>query len=118
MIAGYTKGTGGRLSTFGALVMAAFNKTGKLIHIGNVGTGFSDEDLSRMMKLLNRLHSSTKTIPGDVKAPTPIKWVKPRLVAEVGYMKMTTDRKLRFPRFIRLRLDGNPADCTIESSTE
>ena len=96
----------------------AYNKTGKLIHIGNVGTGFSDQDLARMMNLLNRLHSKSKTVPGDVEAPTAIKWVKPKLVAEVGYMKMTTDRKLRFPRFIRLRLDGNPTDCVIESLTK
>jgi bifunctional non-homologous end joining protein LigD len=52
-------------------------------------------------------------VPGEVKAPAPIRWVKPRLVAEVGYMKLTKDRKLRFPRFIRIRLDGNPLDCKL-----
>lgn len=113
IIAGYTRGTGGRSSTFGALVLAAYDRKKSLIHLGNVGTGFTDASLKRMMKILKPRETKAKTVPGEVKAPTPIRWVKPELVAEIGYMKMTKDRKLRFPRFIRLRFDGNPSDSTI-----
>jgi bifunctional non-homologous end joining protein LigD len=117
IIAGYTLGTGGRSTTFGALVLAAYDEKGKLSHLGNVGTGFTDENLGRIMKILKPLRTNTKTVPGEVKAPAQIRWVKPQLVAEVGFMKMTRERKLRFPRFVRLRLDGNPSDCTVENST-
>jgi bifunctional non-homologous end joining protein LigD len=114
IVAGYTRGEGGRAATLGALVLAAFDrKTGTMIHLGNVGTGFSDVDLSRMMKILKPLTTKTKQMPGEVKAPSPITWVKLHLVAEVGYMAMTRDRKLRFPRFTRLRLDGDPKDCVV-----
>lgn len=113
IIAGYTQGTGIRSETFGALVLAAYDRNGRLVHLGNVGTGFTDQSLERMMKILKPLATRSKTVPGEVKAPAPIKWVKPELVAEVGYMKMTSDHKLRFPRFIRLRLDGNPSDCKL-----
>ena len=116
IIAGYTLGTGGRSTSFGALVLAAYDGKGKLTHLGNVGTGFTDENLKRLMKILKPLQTNTKTVPGEVKAPAPIRWVKPRLVAEVGFMKMTREHKMRFPRFIRLRLDGNPADCRIETA--
>jgi bifunctional non-homologous end joining protein LigD len=114
IIAGYTQGTGGRASTFGALVLAAYNRKNTLIHLGNVGTGFADASLKRMMKTLRQRRTKIQTVPGEVKAPTQIRWVKPELVAEIGYMKMTQDHKLRFPRFIRIRLDLNPSDCVVE----
>ena len=116
IIAGYTIGTGARATSFGALVLAAYDKKGALRHLGNVGTGFADETLSRLLKLLKPLRTRTKTVPGEVKAPASIIWVKPKLVAEVGYMNKTTDGKLRFPRFERLRLDKLASDCAIDST--
>lgn len=113
IVAGYTRGTGGRSSTFGALVLAGYDKKRNLIHLGNVGTGFSDASLRMIMQTLKSRQTKSKSIPGEVKAPTPIKWVKPELVAEIGFMSMTKDNKLRFPRFIRIRPDGNPSDCTV-----
>lgn len=113
IIAGFTQGTGSRTNSFGALVMAAYDRNRKLIHLGNVGTGFTDVNLKKMMKILKPIQTRTKTIPGEVKAPSSIRWVKPELVAEVGYMQMTRDHKLRLPRFIRIRHDGTPLDCTL-----
>jgi bifunctional non-homologous end joining protein LigD len=113
VIVGYTRGTGGRATTFGALVLAAYDRKNRLTHLGNVGTGLTDSEIERMMKILKALETRSKTLDGEAKAPTPIKWVKPKLVAEIGYMKMTADHKLRLPRFIRLRLDGNPDDCRL-----
>jgi len=113
VIAGYTVGTGARSATFGALVLAAYNKQGVLKHLGNVGTGFTDAGLFRIMKLLKPLRVRSESVPGEVKAPAMIIWVKPELVAEIGYMTMTTDKKLRLPRFERLRLDKLAADCVI-----
>jgi DNA ligase D-like protein (predicted ligase) len=111
IIAGYTVGTGSRSSTFGALVLAVYDTNGNLTHLGNVGTGFTNAMTLRMMKLLRPLQTKTKTVPGEVKAPAAIRWVKPQLVAEVGYMNKTRDGKLRLPRFERLRFDKAPAEC-------
>ena len=113
IVAGYTVGAGSRSSSFGALVLAAYERNGQLIHLGNVGTGFTDATILRIVKLLKPLQTKTKTVPGEVKAPAPIKWVKPQLVAEVGYMNMTKDRKLRLPRFEKFRLDKTPSECIL-----
>ncbi len=113
IVAGYTVGAGLRSSSFGALVLAAYERNGKLIHLGNVGTGFTDALIRRLMKLLKSLQTKTKTVPGEVKAPAPVKWVKPQLVVEVGYMNMTRDRKLRLPRFERFRFDKTPSECVL-----
>jgi bifunctional non-homologous end joining protein LigD len=113
LVAGYTKGTGGRSSTFGALVLGAYNRKNRLVHLGNVGTGFSDLNLEKIRKILKPHESKTPTIIGEVKAPSPITWVEPSLVAEIGYMNITKDTNLRMPRFIRFRPDIATSECTI-----
>ena len=52
-------------------------------------------------------------MPGEVKAPAPIKWVKPELVVEVGYVNFTSERKLRAPRLVRLRFDKKASECLV-----
>ena len=113
VIAGYTVGEGTRKSTFGALVLGAYDEHNRLVHVGNVGTGFTETELDRIVKLLRLQRTRERTIPGKVEAPSPIKWVKASVVVEIAYTTFTSDMKLRFPRFLRLRLDGNPSDCTI-----
>jgi DNA ligase D-like protein (predicted ligase) len=113
LVCGYTEGTGARSSTFGALVAGAYNRQGKLVHVGNVGTGFTDQDLAKLSRLLKPHRSKTRTLSEEVEAPSQIVWVKPRFVIEVGYVSLTSGVKFRFPRFIKLRVDGNPSECII-----
>jgi len=40
IIFGYTKGTGARAETFGALLLGLYDKEGKPVYVGKVGTGF------------------------------------------------------------------------------
>ena len=46
VIAGYTRGTGHRADTFGALVLGE-NEGGRLRYVGNVGTGFGDAEIGQ-----------------------------------------------------------------------
>jgi DNA ligase D-like protein (predicted 3'-phosphoesterase) len=41
-------------------------------------------------------------------------WLEPVLVCEVGYQAVTRARKLRLPRFLRLRTDKPAAACTTD----
>ncbi|MGZ4441474.1 MAG: non-homologous end-joining DNA ligase, partial [Gaiellaceae bacterium] len=54
VIAGYTRGHGRREGSFGALVLAV-HRGGELVYAGNVGTGFSDAELDRLLALLRPL---------------------------------------------------------------
>ncbi len=111
IIAGYTQGEGKRLITFGALVLAAYNSNGEIVHLGNVGTGFSDDEAIQLLIKLKSLRSKRETIGGKVEAPSPITWVQPKLVCEVEYDSMTQDQKLRLPRYKHLRSDLSPKEC-------
>ncbi len=114
VVVGYTRGEGGRLSTFGSLVVGAYGRNGELVHLTNVGGGFDDRTLAVLKQQLVRLEKKTPVIMGPVEAPTPITWVRPVLVCEVKYMSFTHDGKLRFPRFGRMRTDKSPKECLVD----
>jgi bifunctional non-homologous end joining protein LigD len=113
VIAGHSGGEGARAPTFGSLIVAMYNEEGKLVHVGNVGGGFNNQTLDEVKQMLDKLVTKTPTIKGTVDAPSPVTWVKPRLVCEVEYGQFTRDRMLRFPRFHRMRRDKNPEDCRL-----
>jgi bifunctional non-homologous end joining protein LigD len=114
VVVGYTKGEGARASTFGSLVTALYDQNGKLVHMANVGGGFNNLTLDELKPKLERLLTKTVLIIEPFDAPSPIAWVKPRIVCEVLYSGITADKKLRFPRFSRLRPDKKPKDCVMD----
>ncbi len=114
IIVGYTRGEGARSSTFGSLVVAAYGREGRLLHMTNVGGGFDNRTLDDLKRRLVRLERKTPVISGPIDAPSPVTWVKPSLVCEVKYMSITHDGKLRFPRFSMIRTDKRPEECEVD----
>src|SRR5713226_6075963 len=114
VVVGYTAGEGARGSTFGSLVVAAYDKNGQLVHVGNVGGGFTNDSLENIKQRLDRIVRKAPVLEGPIEAPSPVTWVKPSLVCELRYANITTDKKLRFPRFLRLRTDKKPKDCRLK----
>lgn len=108
VVAGYTPGKGSRTSAFGALLLGLY-ENGTLVPVGKVGTGFSD---TMIVELMERLRLHTIPIPQLSGIRGVVVWLEPALVCEIGYMEVTRDRKLRIPRFIRLRTDKKPDECT------
>src|SRR5512133_2480525 len=51
VIAGFTKGTGRRASSFGALVLG-YHQGGELVYAGNVGTGFNSREIDKLLDKL------------------------------------------------------------------
>jgi bifunctional non-homologous end joining protein LigD len=115
VILGWTRGLGGRSGTFGALLVGALVK-GELRWIGQVGTGFTQKMLERLMTALEPLIRERPPI-GDrelasVKGAT---FVEPTVVCEVEYLEMTRSTgKMRAPSFKGLREDKAPEDCVLE----
>lgn len=113
VVVGWSKGEGMRASTFGSLILACYDSHGKLTHVGNVGGGFSDKELDFLKPRLSVIERRTPTIEGSVDSPTPVTWVRPKLVVEVAYMSVTSEGRLRLPRFSRLRTDKSPKECKL-----
>ncbi len=110
VIAGYTPGQGGRAPAFGALLLGLYDGE-KLVPVGKVGTGFSERLLDELMAAFAPYVTGIPQLPGIRQK---VVWLEPFFVCEVGYMEVTRDRKLRIPRFIRLRTDKPVSACTID----
>jgi bifunctional non-homologous end joining protein LigD len=103
IIIGYTNGEGSRAGNdmFGALVLGCY-ENGKMINVGKVGTGFREDEIRRIKRLLKPREEKTDYIT-----------VEPELVCEVKYLALSKDKKLRQPVFLRLRGDKTKEECTL-----
>ncbi len=117
VVAGYTRGAGRRAGTFGSLVLAV-NDGKELRYVGNVGTGFGDAEIGKLLKLLKPLHRDTAPFAVEPKMPKvrkgDVQWVEPRLVAQVRFTEWTHDGHLRHPAYLGLRDDKPAGEVTRE----
>jgi len=112
VIVGYSYPRGSR-KYFGALELALYD--GKILRsVGQVGTGFSEQTLRELYKMMKPLETKTPPIADDGVRRPDVHWIKPKLVAEVRFSEFTPDLKLRHPAFIGLRDDKGPKDCKFE----
>jgi bifunctional non-homologous end joining protein LigD len=119
VIAGYTRGQGRRSGTLGSLVLGAYRGE-ELVYVGNVGTGFTEQEIERLLKALKPLHRETLPFREVPKMPKVRKgdvvWVEPKLVAEVEFVEWTHDGRLRAPAYKGLRDDKDARDVRIEEA--
>jgi len=117
VIAGYTQGQGRRAGTLGSLVLATY-QGGELVYVGNVGTGFNDKEIERLLRKLKPLERATPLFPSVPKMPRVRKgdviWVEPKLVAEVEFAQWTHDGHLRAPSYKGLREDKDATEVRRE----
>ncbi|HTS07310.1 MAG TPA: non-homologous end-joining DNA ligase [Candidatus Eisenbacteria bacterium] len=118
VVGGYTQPEGTR-AHFGSLVLGLYDKEARLIHVGQVGSGFDQKLLGELMKELKKREAKKNPFYGEVEALRKVTWVKPELVAEVEYAEWTegantgSGPKLRAPVFLGLRDDKDPRECTL-----
>ncbi len=117
-IAGYTAGTGSR-HAFGALVLA--ERVGAdLQWRGDVGTGFSADEVDRLLARLEPLKTPraqvARTRPGKVT------WVDPTVGCVVEFIERTPQGRLRAPVYIGLAGDrpvaAPPASRVVASNPD
>jgi bifunctional non-homologous end joining protein LigD len=119
VIGGYTEPEGSR-AYFGSVVLGLYDKKGRLIHVGQAGSGFDQKSLGEVWKLLKKLETKPNPFYGEVEALRKVTWVKPELVAEIEYAEWTHGAsgsggpKLRAPVFLGLRDDKEPKECQLE----
>jgi bifunctional non-homologous end joining protein LigD len=121
VIGGYTEPEGSR-AHFGSIVLGLYDKQGRLIHVGQAGSGFDQKSLDEVWKLLKKRETRKNPFHGEVEALRKVYWVKPELVAEIEYAEWTggtsagSSPKLRAPVFLGLRDDKDPKDCLLDET--
>jgi len=113
-IGGFTAPQGAR-DHFGALVLGVYDG-GKLLWVGNVGTGFDQKLLASLYARLKPLITDRCPFAERPKPDRGITWVRPELVCQVKYSNWTPDNRLRAPVFLGLRNDIAAAQVTREDA--
>jgi DNA ligase D-like protein (predicted ligase) len=112
VIGGFTAPKGSR-TDFGALLVG-YNEDGALRYAGKVGTGFNHETLSELGARLRELEQDDSPFTPFKPIPPGTRWVRPELVAQIGFAEWTRDGRLRHPRYLGLRDDKPARDVVRE----
>ena len=81
VIGGYTDPEGSR-EYFGALVLGLYDQKGRLIHVGQVGTGFDHKTLKEMFARLQPLKTKQNPFYGEIGGLRKVQFVRPGVFAE------------------------------------
>jgi bifunctional non-homologous end joining protein LigD len=114
VVVGFTDPKGTR-SLLGALLLAT--QTGNaLVYRGRVGTGFSENSLRDLHHKLAPLRDKPPALVHPPVGPEArgVHWVKPELVAEVSFSRLTQDGLLRHSIFLGLREDKAASEVILE----
>jgi bifunctional non-homologous end joining protein LigD len=121
VIAGYTKGKGRRENSFGSLVLG-YRRGSELVYAGNVGTGFNEREMEKLLKKLRPLERKSSPFKAVPKMPKVRKgdvvWVTPKLVCNVEFAEWTHDGHLRAPVYQGLREDKSAEEVVREAPIE
>jgi DNA ligase D-like protein (predicted ligase) len=114
VIGGYTAPKGSR-TDFGALLLGYYDGD-TLRYAGKVGTGFDEETLHSLGQRLRELRQDEPPFAdaASIRERTA-QWVKPELVAEIGFTEWTAAGRLRHPRFLGLRDDKAAREVVREA---
>jgi len=120
VIGGYTDPEGSR-EYFGALVLGLYDQQGRLIHVGQAGTGFDQKTLKEIFAGLQPLKTKQNPFYGEIGGLRKVQFVRPELVAEIKFAEWTHETaeggmKLRAPVFMGLRFDKAAEECRLEDA--
>ena len=104
VVGGYTDPQGGRVG-IGALLLGVHDTEGLLQYSGKVGTGFDDATLVTLKARLEKLTIAKRPFASASAIEGRPHWVKPQLVAEVGFGEWTRAGIIRHSVFHGLRVD-------------
>ena len=113
VVGGYTSPKGSRIA-LGALLLG-YHDGRDLVYAGKVGTGFDEATLQSLHERLSPIEQDAPPFTRGLVRENGARWVRPELVAQIGFTEWTRDGKLRHPRYQGLRTDKDPGDVVRET---
>ncbi len=115
VIGGWTEPKGER-EYFGSLVLGLYDTQGRLLHVGQAGTGFTRETEAEIFRLLKKLETKQNPFANKVESSRKVHFVRPELVAQIKFTEWTHEGqkggvKMRAPVFEGLRVDKTAKEC-------
>jgi bifunctional non-homologous end joining protein LigD len=113
IVAGFK--AGGRRRTIASLLVGNYDANDRLVYVGQVSAGLTEEDLRDLEERLAGLRLPDCPFDGPVprQHARQAEWVRPVVVADVTFRSWTHDRRLRQPSWKGLRPDRDPTDVHL-----
>jgi bifunctional non-homologous end joining protein LigD len=118
VIGGWAQGKGARSTSLGALLIGYYESPepdARLRYAGRVGTGLTENELRRLVELLESLRRETSPFTPAPRVKDAV-FVEPELVAEVEFTEWTSAGAVRAPVYLGLRDDRDPRDVVRENA--
>lgn len=115
VVGGYTFG-GTRKEMFSGLLLGMYDDREQLVYTGSVGTGFTQSEAKQIYEVLQELHTPECPFTAAPDLKRFIYWCHPLLVCQVEYGEFTVDGKLRYPVYLRTRVDKDPKECVLSDA--
>ena len=118
VIGGYTDPRGSR-EHFGSIVLGLYDEKGRLVPVGQAGSGFNHKTHEDLWKRLQKLDAGKSPFAYKPDSSRRMHYVRPDLVAEIKFTEWTHETegggmKMRAPVFQGLRFDKEPRECVFE----
>ena len=114
VIVGFVPSTTSRRA-IGSLVLGLYGADG-LTHAGRVGTGFTQDEAKALFDGLDQIRTQTSPLNRKISpdAEKGVRWVEPRVIAEVDHHGWTSDGLVWHASFRGLRDDKDPREIVRE----
>jgi bifunctional non-homologous end joining protein LigD len=115
IIIGYVPSSTSRQAV-GSLVLGFYDKARHLVHAGRAGTGFTDETALALRSGLEVIETKKPNFNRPIERVSleGVRWVEPRLVADVQFRGWSPDKLLRQAAFKGIREDKVPEDVVLD----
>jgi bifunctional non-homologous end joining protein LigD len=98
---------------FSSLLLGRY-ENGKLVYIGQAGTGFSDQQQRELLRRMRPLVTRQSPFHPPPSTRQEVFWLKPALVATVRFTELTEGQRLRHASFLGLRNDKTVRELNKE----
>ena len=108
VVIGWIAGGGAHSDIVGSLILGAYDAEGVLVHIGQVGTGFTASMRRQLRDQLGELERQISPLTASSAHPDAhrgVHWVEPHMVVDVEFRDFSTGGGLRHSSYKGRRLD-------------